>query len=131
LARNKQPKKFTFNLAGELTAADKIHIEFYTFSAKKKRKKLMGIFDMVLESLVLSQYIDLPEENLSDPHNYLMITTVQLKLYYTPPDVERKNAELGIASENQLTDWKNVFDEAGRHGGHRYRHVHSKKDTKL
>ncbi|UJR23948.1 hypothetical protein I4U23_026916 [Adineta vaga] len=131
LARGQQPKKFNFNLAGELTSADKVRMEFYTHTNRKKRKKLIGIFEMMVESLMESHFIHLVDENISDPNNYLMTTTVELKLYYTPPDIEQRNATLGIAAENPLTDWRNVFDEEGRHGGHRYRHVHSKKDTKL
>ncbi|CAF1235979.1 unnamed protein product [Adineta ricciae] len=132
LARGQQPKKFNFNLAEALSSADKIRMEFYTHTNRKKRKKLVAIFEMVLESLKDLQFVHLVDENLFDPHNYLMTTTVELKLYYTPPDIEQINTTLGAtAADKQLTDWKNVFDEQGRHGGHRYRHIHSKKDPTI
>ncbi len=118
-------------MATVLTPDDKVRIEFHTITMKKKRKKMVAIFEIILESLINSRYIDLPEENLSEPNNYLMTSTVQLKLYYTPPDINEQNLALGIGGENEITDWRNVFDEDGRHGGHRHRHVISKNDGKL
>ncbi|CAF1313663.1 unnamed protein product [Adineta steineri] len=131
LARGKKPKKFNFNLARSLTADDKLLVEFFTTTIKKRRKKLLGVFEIMLEQLVISKYIDLPEENLSDAQNYLLPSTVQLKLYYTPPDIEKYNASLGISDTGQLVDWKSIFDDEGRHGGHRYRHTQSKNDSKF
>lgn len=109
---------------------DKLRIDFFESNFKKKRKKIIGFFEIVLESLIASKYIDLPEENLFDLNNSLMEATVQLKLYYTPPDIEEKMAMLGYG-QSVLVDWKSVFDDEGRHGGHRYPHVHSKHDTRL
>ena len=115
----------------ELVPDDKVRIEFHTVTIKKKRKKMIAIFEIVLESLINSKYIDLPEENLSDPNNYLLTSTVRLKLYYTPPDIEEQRRALGAAGNEQLIDWNSMFDDEGRHGGHRYRHVGSKHDSKL
>jgi hypothetical protein len=60
-----------------------------------------------------------------------LASTVQVKLYYTPPDIEQRNATIGIGGEGELVDWRNMFDDEGRHGGHRYHHESSKKDTAL
>jgi hypothetical protein len=114
-----------------LMADDKLRIEFHTITMKRKRKKMIGIFEIMLESLIDSKYIDLPEENLSDPNNYLMTSTVQLKLYYTPPNIEEHKRALGLTDQDGLIDWNSMFDDEGRHGGHRYRHVLSKHDGKL
>jgi hypothetical protein len=110
---------------------DKLRIEFHTITIKKKRQKMVAIFEIMLESLINTKYIDLPEENLSDPNNYLLTSTVQLKLYYTPPDIEEQRAALGLAGENEIVDWRSMFDDGGRHGGHRNRYILSKKDGKL
>lgn len=115
----------------ELLPDDKVRIEFHTVTVKKKRKKLIAIFEIVLESLIHSKYIDLPEENLSDPNNYLLTSTVRMKLYYTPPDIEEQKRALGPGGEDQLIDWNTMFDDEGRHGGHRYQHVGSKHDSRL
>ncbi|CAF3968536.1 unnamed protein product, partial [Rotaria sordida] len=131
VARGNKPKKFNFNLATMLVPDDKLRVEFYTIHPKKKRKKLIAIFELILESLIDSKYIDLPEENLSDPNHYLLQSTVQLKIYYTPPDIDKQLAALGYGNTIELIDWRSVFDEEGRHGGHRYRHVHSKHDGRL
>ena len=115
-----------------LVPDDKLRIEFYVVTQKKRRKKLTAIFELMLESLLESQYIDLVDENLSDPNNSLMKSTVQLKLYYTPPDIEKEKAALGATGgEAEIIDWNSTFDDGGRHGGHRYRHVESKHDKGL
>ncbi|CAF1400273.1 unnamed protein product [Rotaria magnacalcarata] len=131
IARGNKPKKFNFNLATMLVPDDKLRIEFYTFNSKKKRKKLIGVFEIVLEGLIESKYIDLQEELLSDPNNYLTEYSVQLKLYYTPPDIDEQMAVLGQGENSALVDWKSMFDDEGRHGGHRYRHIHSKHDSRF
>ncbi|CAF0993933.1 unnamed protein product, partial [Rotaria sordida] len=131
IARGNKPKKFNFNLATMLIPDDKLRIEFYTINMNKKRKKLIAIFELMLESLIDSKYIDLPEENLSDPNNSLLPATVQLKLYYTPPDIDKQLAAIGYDDTSELIDWRNIFDDEGRHGGHRYRHMHSKHDGQL
>jgi hypothetical protein len=110
---------------------DLVRIEFHTVTIKRQRQKMVAIFELMLESLINSKYIDLPEENLSDPNNYLMNSTIQLKLYYTPPDIEQQKLALGVTRQDELVDWNSMFDDDGRHGGHRYRHKISKKDTKL
>jgi hypothetical protein len=92
---------------------------------------MIAIFEIMLESLINSKYIDLPEENLSDPNNYLMTSTVQLKLYYTPPNIDEQKRTLGLPGQDEFVDWNSLFDDEGRHGGHRYRHVISKHDSKL
>ena len=132
IARGNKPKKFQFNLASMLVPTDKLHIEFYTLTTKKNRKKLFAIFDLILESLIDTKYIDIPEENLSDPNNYLISSTIQIKLYYTPPNIDREGVVLGTNEEDTLMiDFSTRFDEEGRHGGHRTRHVRSKNDSKL
>jgi len=115
-----------------LLPEDKLRIEFYQIPVKKNRKKLVAIYELMLESLIESQHIDLADENLSDPNNYLMKATVQLKLYYTPPDIEKEKTALGATGEEgEIVDWNSTLDEGGRHGGHRYRHVQSKHDKAL
>jgi hypothetical protein len=112
-----------------LLPTDKLHIEFYTVTIKKNRKKLIAIFDLILESLIDTKYIDLKEENLSNPNNYLIKSTIQIKLYYTPP---RETSALDTIDDDiELVDWGATFDDEGRHGGHRTRHVRSKNDSKL
>ena len=110
---------------------DRLRIEFQTVTLKRKRKKVVAVFDIVLESLITAKYIDLPEENLSDPNNHLLSATVQVKLYYTPPDIDEKNAALGMGQGSELVDWRSIFDDEGRHGGHRYPHSRSKHDKKM
>ncbi|CAF1463308.1 unnamed protein product, partial [Rotaria sordida] len=131
VARGNKPKKFYFNLASKLEPDDKLRIEFYTINGKKKGKKPIAIFEIMLESLINSQYIDLPEENLSNPNNSLLSSTVQLKLYYTPPDIDKQLATIGYGNTTELIDWRNIFDDEGRHGGHRYRHAYSKHASRL
>jgi hypothetical protein len=61
-----------------------------------------------------------------------MKSTIQLKLYYTPPGIDQVNATLAAAGDELgLVDWGATFDDEGRHGGHRTRHVRSKNDSKL
>lgn len=131
IARGNKPKKFNFNLGSELSPDDRLRIEFQTVTIKRKRKKVVAVFDVVLESLITTKYIDLPAENLSDPNNHLLSGTVQLKLYYTPPNIDEQNSAIGIIGEGELVDWRNIFDDEGRHGGHRYPHSRSKHDKKL
>ncbi|CAF1188878.1 unnamed protein product [Rotaria sordida] len=70
-------------------------------------------------------------QNLSDPNNSLLPSTVQLKLYYTPPDIDKQLATIRHDDTVELIDWRNIFDDEGRHGGHRHRYVHSKHDGRL
>jgi hypothetical protein len=128
MARGEKAKKFQFNLATVLRPDDKVRIEFYTVTMKKKRKKLIAIFELMLESLIDSKYIDLPEENLSAPSHYLISTIAQLKIYYTSPNIDEEREALG--DNDEIVDWKSAFDDEGRHGGHRHRHVLSKHDSK-
>jgi hypothetical protein len=129
--RDQKPKKFNFNLASALMPDDKVRIEFHTVTVKRQRKTMIAIFEMMLESLIDSKCIHLSEENLSDPNNYIITSTVQLKLYYTPPDIEQQKLALGVMHQDELINWNMMFDDEGRHGGHRYRHSISKKDSKL
>ena len=131
MAHGQKPNKFNFNLATKLLPDDIVRMEFHTISMKKKRRKMIAMFEVMLETLIDSKYIDLAEENLSDINNSLMVATVQLKLYYTPPDIEEQNAVLGLGAQGELVDWRSLFDDEGRHGGHRSRYVHSKKDSEL
>jgi hypothetical protein len=132
MARGNKPKKFHFNLATMLLPNDKLRLEFYTVTTKKSRKKLTAIFEVMLESLVDLKHIDLLDENLSDPNNYLIKATIQINLYYTPPDLDREKIALGAGGDEvEVIDWNSTFDDGGRHGGHRYRHVRSKNDSKL
>ncbi|CAF1359491.1 unnamed protein product [Rotaria magnacalcarata] len=131
IARENKPKKFSFNIATVLVPDDKLKIEFFTSNSRKKRKKLIAIFEIMLECLIDTKYIDLREENLCDTNNHLIETTVQLRLYYTPPDIDQQMAGLGYEDNNMLVDWKSMFDDEGRHGGHRYRHLHSKHDSQF
>ena len=41
-------------------------------SMKKKRQKLVGVFELMLESLIEAKHLDLAEENLSDLHNSIL-----------------------------------------------------------
>ena len=132
VARGNKPKKFQFNLGTALAPNEKLHIEFYTVPMKKNRKKLFAIFDLLLESLIDIKYIDLSEENLSDPNNYLIQSTIQMKLYYTPPNMEREKTALVTNDEDtSVIDWNERFDDEGRHGGHRSRHIRSKNDSRM
>ena len=132
VARGNKPKKFNFNLGTELMPTDKLHVDFYTVTAKKNRKKIIAVFDLILETLSTTKYIDLKEENLSAPNNNLLKATVQLKLYYTPPGIDKINEVLTTAGDEfGLVDWGATFDDGGRHGGHRTRHVRSKNDSTL
>ena len=135
IARGNKAKKFQFNLGSELTPNEKLHIEFYTVPMKKNRKKLFAVFELLLESLIETKFIDLAEENLSDSNNYLIESTIQMKLYYTPPNTERKRAIAGgndeEEEESSTINWQARFDDEGRHGGHRYRHIRSKNDTRM
>lgn len=92
---------------------------------KKNRKKLIAIFDLILESLIETKFIDLQEENLSDSNNSLIQSTIQMKLYYTPPRIEQEE------EETSMINWQARFDEQGQHGGHRNRHVRSKNDSRM
>ena len=107
-----------------LMADDRVRLEFYVITMKKKRKKLVGIFELMLESLIEAKHLDLAEENLSDLHNYLLSATVQLKLFYRPPNLARERNALGLATESVSED---DDDDDGRHGGHRHRYVDSKR----
>jgi hypothetical protein len=96
---------------------DKLRIEFYTVPIKTNRKKWIAIFELILESLIDPKSIDLQEGNLSDPNNYLIKSTVQLKLCYTSPNTDQKRFALGaVDDETKIVDWK-------------YRHVQSKHDS--
>ena len=111
---------------------DKVRLEFYTITMKRKRKRLVAIFELMLESLINLKHIDLPEENLSDLNNYLLSSTIQLKLFYTSPNLDRERMALGVNDEETTTiDWMTRFDDDGRHGGHRHRYIHSKRDRGL
>ncbi|CAF2727460.1 unnamed protein product [Rotaria sp. Silwood2] len=132
IARGNKPKKFHFNLATMLLPDDKIRMEFYTIIAKKNRKKIIATFEIMLESLMNTKHIDLREENLSDPNNYLMKSTVQLKLFYTPPSIDKKRDLLARLDETTDTiNWMDQFDDGGRHGGHRRRYINSKHNTRF
>ena len=112
---------------------DKVRLEFYTITMKKKWKRLVAIFELMLESLIDLKHIDLPEENLSDPNNNLLPSTVQLKLFYTSPNLDRERIALGTNDDDEVTsiDWMSRFDDGGRHGGHRHRYIHSPRDREL
>ncbi|CAF3351971.1 unnamed protein product [Rotaria sp. Silwood1] len=130
IARGNKPKKFHFNLATMLLSDEKIRMEFYAINVKKNRKKMIAIFEIMLETLIDAKHIDLPEEYLSDPHHYLMKSTVQLKLYYTPPSIDKKGDLLDRLDETTDTiNWMDRFDDGGRHGGHRHRYINSKYNT--
>jgi hypothetical protein len=106
-------------------------MEFYTVTPKRKRQKKIAIFEIMVELLIDAKYLDLSGENLSDPNNFLLDSTVNIKIYYTPPDIEERNAALAIGDEAELVDWRNMFDDEGRFGGHRHPHETSKKDSAL
>lgn len=131
IARGNKPKRFHFNIASGLTKEDQLRIEFYTINSRKRRKKLTAILEIILESLIDAKSIDLPEETLSDAHNYLLPATVKLKLYYTAPDIDKQVAALGYDEKDQIVDWNTMFDDEGRHGGHRHRHKYTKTDNRL
>lgn len=128
LTCDKQASKFNFKLASMLLPDDKMRMEFYTITTKKKRKKMIAIFELILESLLDSKYIDLSEENLSDINNHLIQSTVQLKIYYTLPNFykERITSNKGTDSINS-NDWMNTFDGEGQQSDQRSRNLHSKR----
>ena len=131
LANGKKPRKFNFNLASHLVPEDMVTMEFYTVTAKRKREKKIAMFEIMLELLIDRKHLDLSGENLSDPNHFLLESTVNIKIYYTPPDIEERNAALGIGDDAELVDWRNMFDDEGRFGGHRHPHETSKKDNAL
>ena len=132
IARGQKPNRFNFNLATPLKSDEKVRLEFYVITMRKKRKKLVAIFELMLQALIESKYIDLSEENLSDPSNNLLAANVQLKFFYTSPDLNREQTSLGVnADGSPVVDWMSTFDDEGRHGGHRHRQVHSKRDHAL
>ena len=132
IARGNQPKKFQFNLGTMLSSNDKLHIDFYTVTMKKKGKQLIAVFDILLESLIDMKYIDIEEENLSDANNRLLNSTIHMKLYYTPPSINREKRALGADDEDtSMIDWNGRFDNKGRQGGHRHRYIRSKNDSTL
>ena len=116
VARGERPKKFTFHLATMLKGDELVRLEFYVISRKKKRKKLVGSFELLLEALIGAKHLDLAEENLSDLNNSLLAATVQLKLFYRPPN-------LGTDDDDDEDD--------GRHGGHRRRYIHCRDQRGL
>ena len=54
----------TLTLATSLKSDEKVRLEFYVITMRKKRKKLVAIFELMLQALIESKYLDLPEENL-------------------------------------------------------------------
>ena len=90
IARGQKPKKFTFNCATMLMPDDKLRLEFYTITMQNKWKKLVAVFELMLEPLIDLKHLDLIEENLSDMNNYLLPSIVQLKLFYTSPNLDRE-----------------------------------------
>lgn len=113
---------------------DRLRIEFYSVTKKKDRKKLNSIFDIILQSLIEQTFIDIKNENLSDVNNYLINSTIEIKLYYTSPNIDREKSVLNATTTNEqeaFTDWNAAFDDEGRRGGHKQRHVISKMDSDL
>ncbi|CAF3717062.1 unnamed protein product [Rotaria sordida] len=130
VARGNKPKKFHFNLATILLPSDKMRIEFYTISMKKNRKKMIATFELILESLIDTKYMDLFEENLLDPNNCLMKSTVNIQIYYTSPSLDKTSDILSRPDEtNDTINWVDQFDDGGRHGGHRRPYIPSKHNT--
>ena len=106
-----------------LVPEDKLRIKFYTVTIKKHRKKLVAIFELILESLIYSKHINLQEGNLSDPKKYPMKSTVKLKLYYTPPNIDQERASLGaIGDEGEIIDCNMTFDDESQY-------IRSKSDS--
>ena len=126
-----KPKEFNFNLGSKLLADDRLRFEFCTVTNKRKHKKCIAMFELILESLIERKYIDLPGENLSDPNNSLLESTVQLKLYYTPPNIDQNINLVKSGTQGEVIDWRSIFDDQGRHAGHRYPHTYSKNDSRL
>jgi hypothetical protein len=114
---------------------DQVRLEFYMITMEKKRKKLVGIFELMLESLIEAKHLDLPEENLSDQNNSLLSATVQLKLFYRPPNLSRERNVLGISHNESISrvseDDDDDDDDDGRRGGHRHRYIDSKRQRVL
>ena len=132
IGRGNQPKKFQFNLGTMLSPNDKLHIDFYTVTMKKKRKKRIAVFDILLETLIDTKYIDIERENLSDANNRLLNSTIDMKLYYTPPNINREKMTLGLDKEDtSMTNWNDRFYDEDRQGGHRHQYVRSRKDSTL
>lgn len=112
---------------------DRLKMEFYLITMKKNRKKLVSIFNIILQSLIEQTFIELKDENLSDLNNYLIDSTVEMKLYYTAPSIDREKSILDatVDDEEEFVDWNAAFDDEGRRGGHKRRHVASKLDSDL
>jgi hypothetical protein len=127
IARGDLPKKFTVHLAAMLMADDRVRLAFHMITTRKKRKKLVGVFELMLESLIEAKLLDLAEENLSDVNNYLLSATVRLKLFYRAPNLSRERNALDMSNESVSED----DHDDGRHGGHRHRYVDSKHQRAL
>ncbi|UJR24822.1 hypothetical protein I4U23_006197 [Adineta vaga] len=122
LVHGQKPNKLNFHLASPLSSDDRLQMKFYTIMMKKKKKKkLIGNFEVLLESLIDRKMIDLLDENLSDPNNYLLQTTLQMKLYYVPPNLT--NEQTLLHDEGEFSDWMSSFND---NDGHTY----SKHDRK-
>ncbi|CAF2056570.1 unnamed protein product [Rotaria magnacalcarata] len=133
VARGKKPHRFNFNLATMLLPDDKIRMEFYTVTVNRKHKKMIAIYELILESLMDSKYIYLSQENLSDSNNYIIKSTVQLKIYYITPSIDKERIALGETETVNLVDsidWISSLGDEARHGGHRHRHRHRHINSK-
>ena len=138
LSRGEKPKKFIFNLASMLIPEDKVRMEFYSITLQKNRKKLVAVFEFMLESLITLKHMDLVDENLMDANNRLLPAKIQLKLIYRIPNL---TLERGILlnnddEESAIIDWMACVndedeDDYGRHGGHRHRYIHSRREKRL
>lgn len=109
LVREEKPSKFDFHLASPLLSDDKLQMEFYAIIMKKKKKKLLAVFEVLLESLIDRKSIDLSDENLSDPNNYLLEATLEAKLHYIPPNLNNEQAVM--LDEGHIMDWMSSFDD--------------------
>ena len=69
----------------------------------------MAVFEALLESLIDRKSIDLSNENLSDPNNYLLEATLEAKLHYIPPNLSNEHAVL--FDEGHMMDWMTSFDD--------------------
>ncbi|CAF1117580.1 unnamed protein product [Adineta ricciae] len=109
LVREEKPSKFDFHLASPLLSDDKFQMEFYMTTMKRKKKKLLAVFEVLLESLIDRKSIDLSDENLSDPNNYLLEATLEAKLHYMPPNLSNEHAVM--FDEGHMMDWMTSFDD--------------------
>ncbi|CAF0960999.1 unnamed protein product [Didymodactylos carnosus] len=125
LNQDTKPQKLQFRLASIIEPDDKLTIEFY-ITSKKKRKKLWAMFEIILENIIDTKILEL-EENLTDPNNFLIKSTFTFKLHYAHPDLATAVSTLGggeIQGQDEI-ELLDIFNEDENTG---YKHRVKKGD---